>query len=164
VRIREATPDDWPEVAALLVELGRPDVRGTDEEDAARSVYEDYLQREDTRALVAEDDDGRVAGFIDMDLRPRLSFTTPQAWIPDLVVAEGARSRGMGAALLARAEEIAQDEGCWSMALESASWRTRAHAFYEREGWADVAHAFTRNLSDRPWPPEPPGEPGSGPR
>ncbi len=157
MRIRDATAEDWPRVAALLAELGRPDVLGTDEENAARAVFERYLAREDSRALVAEVD-GRVVGFVDMDLRNRLNFTTPQAWIPDLIVAEGGRSAGVGAALLARAEEIARAEGCWSMSLESANWRERAHAFYAREGWTDAAHAFTKNLGDRPWPPAPPAE------
>ncbi|MGH2684243.1 MAG: GNAT family N-acetyltransferase, partial [Actinomycetota bacterium] len=85
MRVREAEPDDWPQVAALLAELGRPEVRGTDDEGPARLVFERYLDRDDTRALVAEDD-GRVVGFIDMDLRTRLNFITPQAWIPDLIV------------------------------------------------------------------------------
>ena len=163
MRIREATRDDWPQVAALLAELGRPDVIGTDEEEPARDVFERYLARDDTRALVAEVEGG-VVGFVDMDLRTRLNFTTPQAWIPDLIVAEGARGAGVGAALLTRAEEIARAEGCWSISLESANWRERAHAFYAREGWTDAAHAFTKNLGDRPWPPPPPAGTASAPR
>ena len=156
MRVREARPEDWPDVLALLVQLGRPDVRDSDEEPAARELFERYLARPDTRAFVAEEDDGRLVGFVDMEFRARLNFTTPQAWIPDIVVDEGARSRGAGAALLGRAEETARAEGCWSMALESANWRGRAHAFYEREGWTDAAHSFAKNLSDRVWPPPPP--------
>ena len=151
-------------MAALLAELGRPDVRGTDQERSARLVFERYLGRPETFAFAAEDDDGRVVGFVDMELRTRLNFAEPQAWIPDLVVAERARSRGAGAALLARAEEVARGAGCFTLTLESASWRERAHAFYVREGWADSGHAFTKNLSDRPWPPPPPAEPGPAPR
>jgi GNAT superfamily N-acetyltransferase len=60
----------------------------------------------------------------------RLNFTTPQAWIPDLIVSEARRSRGAGAALLARCEELARGRNCWSLSLESANWRDRAHAFY----------------------------------
>ncbi|MGH2691125.1 MAG: GNAT family N-acetyltransferase [Actinomycetota bacterium] len=152
--IREARPGDWPEVAALLAELGRPDVRGTDEESAAREVYERYLARDDATAFVAERD-GRVVGFVDLELRTRLNFTTPQAWIPDLIVAEEARSGGVGAALLQRCEEIAREGGCWSLTLESANWRERAHAFYEREGWTFSGKAFAKVLADIEWPPAP---------
>ena len=154
ITVREARPEDWPAVAALLAELGRPEALGTALEDDLREVYERYLAHPDTVALVAEVD-GRVLGFCDVEFRTRLNFAEPQAWIPDLVVAEGDRSRGAGQALLARAEEIARKRGCWGMSLESATWRDRAHAFYVREGWTDSGKAFTKPLADIPWPPTP---------
>jgi GNAT superfamily N-acetyltransferase len=154
ITVREARREDWPPVAALLAELGRPEALGTDLEDDLREVYERYLAGPDTVALVAEAD-GRVLGFCDMEFRTRLNFAEPQAWIPDLVVAESERSRGAGRALLARAEEIARDRGCWGMSLESATWRDRAHAFYVREGWTDSGKAFSKSLTDIPWPPTP---------
>jgi GNAT superfamily N-acetyltransferase len=152
--IREANADDWPNVAALLAELGRPDVRGAPEEDEARVLFLSYLARPDAVALVAEDD-GRVAGFLDMEYRVRLNFTTPQAWIPDLIVDEGSRGLGIGRALLEQAEELAREHGCWSMTLESATWRERAHAFYLREGWEETGKAFSKVLGDVVWPPPP---------
>jgi GNAT superfamily N-acetyltransferase len=155
VPIREARPEDWTAVAELLAQLGRPDVRGTAEEDAAGVVFERYLERPDAVLLVAEDD-GSVVGLLDMEYRVRLNFTTPQAWIPDLVVAEDWRSGGVGRALLARAEELAREEGCWGMALESATWRERAHAFYVREGWTDAGKSFSKLLAEGlTWPPAP---------
>ena len=155
MRVREATDEDWPVVAALLAALGRPEALGTPEEEDLRRVFLAYLQRDDVVAMVAEEE-GRVVGFCDLEFRARLNFSEPQAWIPDLVVAEEFRSRGAGAALLRRAEEIARERGAWGMELESATWRERAHAFYEREGWSYSGKSFTRPLSDRPWPPSPP--------
>jgi GNAT superfamily N-acetyltransferase len=152
--IREATPDDWPSVAVLLGELGRPDVTGTDQEEGARGVFLSYLRRSDAVALVAEEG-GLVVGFLDMEFRVRLNFTAPQAWIPDLIVREDSRSLGIGRALLERAEELARQHGCWGMTLESATWRDRAHAFYLREGWKDTGKSFTKVLGDVTWPPTP---------
>ena len=154
--VREATPEDWPAVEALLAELGRPDVRGTDDEDAAHALFLAYLERDDAVALVAEAD-GRVVGFVDLEFRPRLNFTTPQAWIPDLIVSEAERSRGAGAALLARCEALARERDCWSLSLESANWRDRAHAFYLREGLTDAAKSFSKLLGESSvdWPPAP---------
>jgi GNAT superfamily N-acetyltransferase len=153
VLIREAGPQDWPGVAALLAQLGRPDVRETEQHDAAREVYHAYLDRSDAVALVAEDG-GRIVGFLDMEFRTRLNFTSPQAWIPDLVVEEDTRGGGIGGALMERAEEVARDRGCWSMALESAAWRERAHAFYLAHGWQDAGKAFTKVLAEGiTWPP-----------
>jgi GNAT superfamily N-acetyltransferase len=137
-----------------LAELGRPEALGTDREPSLRQVFDRYLSRPDVVALVAEVD-GAVVGFVDLEFRTRLNFDAPQAWIPDLVVAEAERSRGAGRALLARAEELARERGCWGISLESATWRTRAHAFYLREGWKDTGKSFSKALGDTPWPPAP---------
>jgi GNAT superfamily N-acetyltransferase len=154
VEIREARASDWPAVSALLAELGRPDVRGREDEDSHRVGFEEYLARPDTVALVAVDEDA-VVGFIDLEFRQRLNFGTPQAWVPDLVVAESSRSRGAGRALLAAALDRATERGCWSLELESAVWRERAHAFYLREGMKLSGNSFVKVLGDAEWPPRP---------
>ena len=46
--VREATTDDWPSVASLLAELGRPDVRGLEDEGWHGERFADYLARPDT--------------------------------------------------------------------------------------------------------------------
>jgi GNAT superfamily N-acetyltransferase len=159
VLIRQALAEDWPEVAGLLAQLGRPDVRATGEEAAARQVFERYLDRPDAVLLVAEHG-GVVVGLLDMEYRVRLNFTAAQAWIPDLVVDEDSRSTGVGRALLTRAEELARERGCWGMELESATWRELAHAFYLREGWTDAGKSFSKLLAEGlTWPPAPSGGP-----
>lgn len=153
MRVRDARHDDWAGVSALLAELGRPDVRGADDERDHEAAFARYLERADTVALVAEDD-GRLLGFVDVEFRQRLNFLPAQAWIPDLVVAEDARGRGIGAALLAEAEKRARARGCWGMSLESAKWREASHVFYEHVGWKDTGNAFTRALDESlQWPP-----------
>jgi PhnO protein len=154
ITVREATVKDWPAVASLLAELGRPDVRGQEDRDWHGQRFADYLARPDTVALVAEVD-GEVAGFCDLEFRQRLNFRTPQAWIPDLVVAENRRGLGAGAALLARADEVSKERGCWGLTLESATWRTDAHRFYLREGYDDSGISFSKSLTGEPWPPQP---------
>lgn len=155
IRVRPATPDDFPAVAALLAELGRPAVLGTPEEDEHRERFRAYLEAPDQFAFVA-DDNGEVVGLIDLMLLPRLNFSVPEAWVPDLIVTEAARSRGAGAALLARAEAVARERGAFALTLDSANWRTRAHAFYLREGMTDAGKRFVRVLIDMGWPPPPP--------
>ena len=145
IEIRPATPEDWPSIAALLAELGRPDVRGDAREDEHRALFVQYLQRADTLALVGVRG-RRVVGFVDMEYRPRLNHLMPQAWIPDLIVAEAERGAGVGKALLGRAEELARERGCWSITLESANWRRDAHRFYVREGWTDAAKSFGKQF------------------
>ena len=149
IEVRHAQKSDWPAVASLLAELGRPDVRGRPDERHAQEVYESYLERADATALVAEVEEN-VLGFVNVEYRPRLNYRTAQGWVADLVIDERRRSLGLGKALLTAAEHEAVSRGCWGIALESANWRKDAHRFYEREGWSQVALAFTKVLDGTP--------------
>jgi GNAT superfamily N-acetyltransferase len=145
VTVRSVTPADFDAVTALLVELGRPQV--TPQTDAAaRAVFDAQLTDDRSDHLVGEDDAGRVVGFCSVHYRERLNHPTLEAWIPDLIVAEDVRSTGVGAALLAEAHRRARARGCHQLVLESAHFRTRAHAFYVREGMTDAGKTFFKAL------------------
>lgn len=65
----------------------------------------------------------------------RLTTTCPQCgFISDLVVAEGMRGKGIGSALLARAERYFAEQHCEQMQLCVSAYNTGALAFYERQG------------------------------
>jgi GNAT superfamily N-acetyltransferase len=155
--VRDAVAQDFEAVTALLEELGRPKVLGTPEEGDRRLDFDRWLGSPDLFAFVAEVD-GDVVGFIDLVFVPRLNFDAPQAWVPDLIVTDRARSRGAGSALLARAGAAARERGAFALSLESANWRDRAHAFYVREGMRDAGKEFITMLRDIDWPPRPPGQ------
>ena len=145
--VRPARADDWPAVTALLEDLGRPAILAGNDAGRHGDLFGVYLAHADASALVAEVD-GVVVGFVDVEFRQRLNYSTPQAWIPDVVVEESHRGRGVGRALLAGAEELARQRGCWGMALESAKWRERAHAFYWARGWRDASLSFIKPLGE----------------
>jgi ribosomal-protein-alanine N-acetyltransferase len=113
--------------------------------DAARQVYERHVGRPDTASLVAEVD-GRVIGFMSLEFRERLNRTTPQAWIPDLIVTETHRGIRAGRALLLRGFELARERGCWSVTLESGSERAVAHQLYLSAGMQDLGKYFLIDL------------------
>ena len=160
--VREARPEDFEAVTALLEELGRPKGLGTPDEGALRERFAAWLEAPDRFIFVA-DEGGVVVGMVDMALIPRPNFMQPHAWVPDLVVTDAARSRGVGAALLSRAEEVARELGAFSLGLESAYWRTRAHEFYVRQGMTDAARHFLKVFADVPWPPPAAGDDVSDP-
>ncbi len=137
--VRVAGPDDFDAVTTLLEELGRPVV--TDRE-ACRAVYERDLADADTEHLLAEDDQGNPIGFCSLHFRRRLNHTTLEAWVPDLLVTEAARSKKAGHTLLSEAERRARERGCHWFALESAHWRKDAHRFYLNYGLGDVGLSF----------------------
>ena len=143
--VRSATAEDFRTVCGLLGELGRPAVT-----DAGRSgcerVFLADLEDDGADHLIAEDDRGSAVGFLSLHYRRRLNHATEEAWIPDLIVAERARSTGVGRALLAEAERRARARGCHRLALESGYARKRAHAVYLAAGMTDGGKFFTKEL------------------
>ena len=144
--VRRADERDFEAVTRLLAELGRPQV-GPEEEAAAREVYERHIERGDTASLVVVSDDGEIVGFCSLEFRDRLNRTTEQAWIPDLIVTEPARSTGAGRALLQAAFAVARERGCYELTLESGWAREVAHRFYEIAGMTRDGYFFTFPLA-----------------
>jgi GNAT superfamily N-acetyltransferase len=144
ITIRLAAPDDFAAVAELLAELGRPRLT-TETRDAAHEVYLRHVARADTASLVAEVA-GEVVGFMSLEFRDRLNRTTPQAWIPDLIVTESRRGIGAGKALLLRGFDIARERGCGSVTLESGYNRKVAHEVYRAAGMVELGLFFDKQL------------------
>ncbi len=138
--VRPAADQDFPAVAALLAELGRPQL-SPETEAAAREVYRRHTSRTDTASLVAESN-GRVVGFLSLEFRDRLNRARVQAWIPDLIVTAEYRGRGIGQALLDAAFAQARQRGCWGVTLESGHQRKEAHRLYLRVGMRDAGKFF----------------------
>jgi GNAT superfamily N-acetyltransferase len=57
------------------------------------------------------------------------------------------RSRGIGAAMLAEAERIARERGCYRIQLTSNARRVDAHRFYEAQGYEATHRGFKKSLS-----------------
>jgi GNAT superfamily N-acetyltransferase len=141
-----ALAEDWSSVASLLVELGRGVAVGTADDATHRLRFAGHIAQIATVTLVASLD-GELVGVIDMEYHQRLGDHRPQARVHDLVVTDRARGRGVGAALLRRAEELARKRGCFRMALVTAAWRDQTIAFYEREGFQDYGRWFVKPLT-----------------
>ena len=146
--IRAATVEDWPQVAGLLVELGR-DVSPSATENPSYVIrFGGHLALREARTLVAEELGGRLLGFLDLEFRQRLGHPRPQAWVNDLVVTEPVRGKGVGTALMKEAEVLARKRGCFRMSLETSGWREATHRFYEGEGWVDNGKWFVKLLDE----------------
>jgi ribosomal protein S18 acetylase RimI-like enzyme len=138
--IRGEDPD-FEAVTRLLAELGRP--APSDERlPALRRTYTQHVGRSDTASLLALLD-GAPVGFCSLEFREPFFTLRPQAWIPDLIVAEGTRGRGIGAALLDAAFAAALRRDAYATVLESGAQRTVAHRLYRAAGMGDVGTFWT---------------------
>jgi GNAT superfamily N-acetyltransferase len=128
--IRTARAYDATPIAELAGELGYPANR---QQIATRLAGVE--SEPSARVLVAEGAQGAVVGWLHVAVRAQLTEDSC-AEILGLVVAEGSRGEGIGAALVRAAEAWARGEGCTRIRVRSRDTRERAHRFYEREGYA----------------------------
>ena len=140
VTIREAIDSDAAALASLLGELGYPTEPSTVPGRLERMRVEGGQW-----TLVAEVD-GAVVGTATVMIRHMLSRDAPFGRVTTVVVSESSRSRGIGAALIGRAEEICREAGCGAIEVTSAAQRTRAHEFYMRLGFQDRPKRFIKQL------------------
>lgn len=52
----------------------------------------------------------------------------------------------IGTAFLGQAEKWARERGCDRVTLTSATHRTAAHAFYERQGFPETGRRFAKQI------------------
>lgn len=137
--VRRAEPRDADAVLALLAGLGRPAVAGDPEPQ--REVFFDHLAYDDAVVFVAEED-GVVVGMASLWVRPRLNWTVPEAWVPDLYVDPAHRRRGLARALLDACVREARRRGCHRLVLETGHHRKEAHRLYETYGFVDAGRRY----------------------
>jgi GNAT superfamily N-acetyltransferase len=128
VRVRPPLPTDAPALAALAGELGYP----TSAEALLGRLA--ALHPTDAAVMVSTDADDVPIGWCHVETR-RTLVEPMSALIVGLVIGEGHRSAGIGAALLAAAEAWARARGCKRLVVATRITRERAHRFYAREGY-----------------------------
>ena len=126
--IRRAKSADAPQLAVLAGQLGYPAT--TQMRERLRGIQ----PASQNAVFIAESANDGVIGWLHVSKEPLLEVEM-RAEVNGLVVAEGQRSLGAGARLLAAAEEWARKHGCKSMSVRSNVIRERAHKFYERNGY-----------------------------
>lgn len=148
--IREATAADLTQLVALLqqVSLDKP------REDPGPPLPEAYqrafreVDADPRQHLLVAEVDGRIVGTVVLIIVPNLSYQgRPWAELENMVVDESHRGRGIGEALVRRAESFARDAGCYKLTLTSSKRRTDAHRFYERLGFGKTHEGFRMDLA-----------------
>jgi GNAT superfamily N-acetyltransferase len=111
-------------------------------EDYWSAVEETRRQRGDV--LVAEVD-GAVVGVIQVIVFQH--FQHAGGWcceVESVHVRADMRSRGIGAQLLAAAEGVAKERGCYRIQLTSRNVREDAHRFYLANGYGQTSQGFKK--------------------
>ena len=136
VTLRAASAENLGAIQALL------GLAAADEERQAAlaRVLDAHLARSDVVTWLAEAD-GAAAGLAALELREPFFTVAPQGWLSDLVVAERARGRGLGRALLDAALMEAARRGAYAVVLECEA-SSAASAMLVAAGFADVGSSY----------------------
>jgi GNAT superfamily N-acetyltransferase len=134
---RPATSDDAEAIATLFTDEGYP---------AGPTDIVARLERfasEHSRVIVAEGA-GAVVGFIALHALPRFEHDDRIVRILALVVDAGARERGVGKALMAEAERVADELGAAFLEVTAGHHRPEARRLYEQLGYDASVTAYLR--------------------
>lgn len=139
VEVREMTTD--AEVLAtfpVMVQL-RPHL--------AEGEYLETVKRmrEGGYRLAAVFDGGEVRCVAGFRVQEFL-YSGRHLYVDDLITAEDARSGGHGTRMIRWLEELARDEGCGQLHLDSGVQRRDAHRFYFREGLGISSFHFAKSI------------------
>lgn len=144
MKIRRAEERDIPRLGDLLLQVcrvhnqGRPDLFRAGGRKYDDGELRQLLRDEDRPILVAEDEQGRVAGYafcVYQRHRDEGSFNDlTTLYLDDLCVDEQCRGRHVGRALYEAVLELARSSGCYNVTLNVWSCNPGAMRFYEKCG------------------------------
>jgi len=146
ITIRESTHDDIPSLLELLYELGRPKSQKDNELEKFTKLLKNYMQEDDKKILVAQIENSKIIGMISMVFLSRLNQNTFEMYVPELIVLQNYRSKGIGKKLINFSIELGKEKKCHRIRLESGNQRIESHKFYKHLGFEDSSIFFTKNL------------------
>lgn len=141
VTVRLAIPEDAMAIHRLNIDFN--DARATPE-----YIAESIRLRAQVERLFVAELAGEVVGMAALRLLPCALDPEPYAGLTELYVAEDARRRGVGQALVRAVEAAAQAGGARRLVLLTA-WRNgTAHQFYHALGYQLYCVTMQRDLAE----------------
>lgn len=144
--VERMTPQDLAAVVELGFQLGY-----SNRLDAVAERFARICDHPNYALFVAKSATCEVVGWVQINREAySLLVGDSRADLAALVVDEKHRGRGIGKALVERAEQWAKSNGLSLVRVKSNIKREGAHRFYQREGFAlaKTAHVFTKSFSE----------------
>lgn len=142
MEIRNASPSDSAAIVDLLTSLGYPET-----EPFIDERIKQLLSHPDAVLLVVVEGSA-VFGFVSLHFIPQIALAGDFCRISYFCVAEGARSKGIGAMLEAEVTAQAQRRQCDRIEVHCHSRRVAAHRFYHRQGYVESPKYLMKLLQE----------------
>jgi GNAT superfamily N-acetyltransferase len=150
VSIRPLADGDGDAVTRLIAEFGPRRSPVPDRMEAVLRTYAAHAREVATgrAASIVAELDGTTVGVCTLEWQRVFWTDALWAWIPDLVVTEPVRGRGIGRALLFAALRAAGDAGAAEVRLESGAQRAAAHGLYRSTGFVETGRTWILRRED----------------
>lgn len=140
--IRVAALSDAEVIAGLVTALGYASTAAQIQKRLA-AMGRDH----EALAVVAEQDGGQVTGLATAHGLSTIHDDKLVFLLTALAVAETARRRGVGRALVEHVEAWARFQGATRLSVVTGTQRLDAHAFYEKVGYTRTGFRYAKELS-----------------
>jgi ribosomal protein S18 acetylase RimI-like enzyme len=153
IHIRDFQPSDHDFIAALVLrfsEFDLPEWRTRSEVDNINRVtLQKAIEQPEPGSVifVAEDDEGRQAGFIHLQTQIDYFNGEKHGYISDLAVDKVFEGQGVGRALMNKAEEWARQQGYGLLTLYVFAGNKRAQLFYEKNGFQQEVIKYAKGIN-----------------
>jgi GNAT superfamily N-acetyltransferase len=138
--IREATPDDIPQILNIYSSAGVGEVHFSVEE---ATVHYGRLKQYPSFHLYIAFIDQNAAGTYELLIMDNMAKRGRRSGIvEDVAVDPRYQGRGVGRAMLRHAREQCRDANCYKLLLSSNLKREGAHRFYESIGFERHGYSF----------------------
>jgi ribosomal protein S18 acetylase RimI-like enzyme len=146
VKLIQAKMTDAKSIIELQAQLDRPLPKNKHQIRKFQQLVKDYIRLKDSRGIILATSNSKVIGMVSYVLIDRLNQPLSELWIPELVVTNEYRNRGIGKRLVQKCESIARKNKCYRIRLESRNDRIGSHDFYKKIGFSQMALAFEKKL------------------
>jgi ribosomal protein S18 acetylase RimI-like enzyme len=154
--VREATQEDYAALCAIIEEVDRMHremlprrFKASEGPARSRSYIVNALGALDVGLFVAEEE-GELMGLVHVIVRdvPEVPIFVPRryAFVENVTVRGAHRRRGIGRALMRKAEAWARTKGATSIELSVYAFNRAAQAFYRRLGYETLSHHMLRMI------------------
>lgn len=146
--IRQAKPEDAKDIKTLYFDFL---TQYPPKEEQDMKLWEQKIEKfsqDDRMYLLVVEEDGKAVSSVQVAIVEGLTHNVrPFAVIENVVTHGDYRNRGFASALLEHATELAKDQNCYKLFLETGSNRESTLNFYRNNGFViDAKHSCLKRL------------------